>query len=403
MKRLFLPSFVIAALCSLNVSAQSNKAFAFTAATQGAYTWDVLREIDLSTGEVVRTIYNPAENKTIRYEATANSRVAGNLNQLPSATNAGVAAAAYDVKHNRLYFSQMWFNELRYFDLNSNQEVKVVINNDPGYSTGNRNGESNIITRMTFASDGNGYALTNDGNQLIRFTTDEKPVVTNLGALVDSKKNNGISVHSQCTSWGGDLIGDAYGNLYLITYKSHIFKINVNTLVAEHVGTIKGLPVTFTTNGAAIDANGDLVVTSSISTENYYKVNLATLEAKPITKTGPTVYNASDLANSNLAYSAARTAAQPKAEVKGNAVLSVYPNPAINKNFSIQFEKVPAGNYTIELTDISGRRVLNKTISVNGLQNEKLTMPKGTASGLYVIKVTDNTGKAIYSDKVAVQ
>ncbi|CAF0783530.1 unnamed protein product [Rotaria sordida] len=38
---------------------------------------------------------------------------------------------------------------------------------------------------MTFAADGNGYALTNDGNQLIRFTTGDNPVVTNLGALVD--------------------------------------------------------------------------------------------------------------------------------------------------------------------------------------------------------------------------
>ena len=403
MKRLFLPSFVIAALFSLNASAQSSKAFAFTAETKGAYTWNVLREIDLSTGEVVRTIYNPSENKPVKFEATANSRVAGNLNQLPSPTTAGVAAAAYDGKHNRLYFSQMWNNELRYFDLNSNQEVKVVINTDAAYSTGNRNGESNIVTRMTFASDGNGYALTNDGNQLIRFTTDEKPVVTNLGSLIDSKKNNGISVHSQCTSWGGDMIGDAYGNLYLITYKSHVFKINVNTLVAEHIGTIKGLPETFTTNGAAIDGNGDLVVTSSIATENYYKVNLSTLEAKAVAKTGTSVYNASDLANANLAYAAARTTAETKAEVKGNAVLSVYPNPAVNKNFSIQFEKVPAGNYTIELSDLSGRKVLNKAITVSGLQNEKVTMPKGSAAGLYFVKVMDNTGKAIYSDKVAVQ
>ena len=39
----------------------------------------------------------------------------GNILQAPFAT--GVAAAAYDKKHNRLYFTPMFVDQLRYIDL----------------------------------------------------------------------------------------------------------------------------------------------------------------------------------------------------------------------------------------------------------------------------------------------
>ncbi|MBC7588629.1 MAG: hypothetical protein H7178_09745, partial [Chitinophagaceae bacterium] len=288
MKKIFLPALLLSTLLVTQATAQSNKAFAITSESKGSYNWSIVREIDLSTGEVIRTLYNPAENKAIAYETAAGSKLSNN-NMQSAATYSGVAAAAFDAKHNRLYFSQMWTNELRYFDLNSN-ETKVVINDDNNYSTGVRNDESNIITRMTFAADGNGYALTNDGNQLIRFTTDNKPVITNMGPLLDSKNSNGIGVHNQCTSWGGDMIADVYGNLYLITYRNHIFKINIQTRVAEHVGTIKNLPATFTSNGAAVDANGDVFLSSAVNAENYYRVNLSTLEATLVDKKEATIY-----------------------------------------------------------------------------------------------------------------
>ncbi len=401
MKKAILPSFLFSALLFNQATAQTNKAFAITSESKGSYNWTVVRELDLATGNVIRTLFNPAENKTVIYEGVNGARFAVNANT-PSPTYSGVAAAAYDGKHNRLYFSQMWTNELRYFDLNSN-ETKVVVNTDANYSTGARNDESNVVTRMTFASDGNGYALTNDGNQLIRFTTGEKPVITNLGNLIDSKNNNGVSVHAQCTSWGGDMIADVYGNLYLVTYRSHVFKINIQTRIAEHIGVIKNLPATFTTNGAAVDGNGDVFISSAVNAENYYKVNLSTLEATVIDKKDGDIYNASDLANSNLAYQAAKVAPVAAAEIIGNNAISIYPNPAINKTFSVQFQKVPAGAYTVELTDANGRKVISKNITVGGLQNETMSLPKGTSAGLYLIKVSNSAGKSIYNDKVVVQ
>ena len=400
MKKATLPILLLAALLSNNAHAQ-NKAYAITGESKGTYTWTAIREIDLSNGNVVKTIYSANSAQKVNYNFL-NSVNRSNLPQQASSPTAnGVAATAYDAKNNRLYFSQMWSNDLRFVDLNSN-EMTVVVNNDEKYSTGPRVDESNVITRMAFGADGNGYALTNDGNQLIQFTTDNNPVITKLGALIDSKKNNGISVHNQCTSWGGDLIADAFGNLYLFTYRNHIFKINVATRVAEHIGTVKNLPANFTTNGAAVDENGEVFVTSATQTENYYRINLSTLEAKPVDKTEATVYNASDLANGNLAYK--NTKSNPVlADIKLSNAISIYPNPAINKAFAVQFDKLPAGNYSIELTDANGKRIFTKTLGINGLQNEKINLPKAAATGLYFLKVTNSTGKSVYYDKLIVQ
>ena len=401
MKKITLPIVLLSTLFINQATAQSNKAFAITAETKGTYNWTAIKEIDLATGDVVRSLFSPSNPKKIDYLfSSTDNKVDVNMRQLNSPTQNGVAATAYDSKHNRLYFSQMWGNDLRYLDLNGDAAT-VVINEDKSYSTGVRNDESNVITRMTFGADGNGYALTNDGNQLIQFTTSDKAVITNLGALIDSKKNNGISVHNQCTSWGGDMIADVYGNLYLFTYRNNVFKINVATRIAEHIGVVKNIPANFTTNGAAVDANGDVFVSSATNIENYFSVNLSTLDAKAIAKNEPTVYNASDLANANLAYQ--NTKAKPVfADVVANNDISVYPNPAVNKTFAVQFNKLPIGNYTLELNDANGKRIITKNIVINGLQNEKINLPKGASSGLYLLKIINTVGKAVYNDKVVV-
>lgn len=402
MKKTFLPILLLSALFVNQSSAQSNKAYAITAETKGNYNWTAIREIDLNNGNVIRTLYSNSNKPKVSYEFINNDWQANRVNiQSMSPTVNGVAAAAFDEKNNRLYFTPMWGTDLRYVDLNTT-EMNVVVNGDARFSTGKRVDESNVITRMVIAADGNGYALTNDANQLIQFTTDKNPTITNLGALVDSKKNNGISVHTQCTSWGGDLIADVYGNLYLITFRNHIFKINPTSKIAEHIGTIKGLPENFTTNGAAIDANGEVFISSAIQTNNYYKVNLSTLNASVIIKEGnETVYNASDLANSNLAYRNTRNNIVPTT-VKNNGI-AIYPNPVVNKTFAIQFEKLPAGNYGVEITDVNGKRILNKTINIIGLQNEKINLPRASASGLYFVKITNTAGKAIFTDKIVVE
>jgi hypothetical protein len=398
-----LPSLAIAALLiSSNLNAQKNTAFAVTAADKGNFLWNVIREIDLSTGEVIRTVYDPGVKKAVNYKLTSGLEK-GNL-PLNSATGSGVAAAAYDAIHNRLYFTNMRLNELMYFDFGSN-DLNVVINDNPTFNTGDKNNEANIITRMAFASDGTGYALTNDGKSLIRFTTGQKPAVTNLGELIDGKKNGTMSIHAQCSSWGGDMVGDAYGNMYLVTYRNHIFKINLKTRITDYLGQIKGLPADFTSNGMVVNNEGDVIVTSATQIDNYYKVNISTLEAIAIKKKEDKVYNSSDLANSNLLYQKkGETGQMVTNEVKGNQAISLYPNPAVNKTFSVQFDKVPAGKYNLVLNDASGRNVITRALNISlPGQTEKVSLPRTSGGGMYMIKLTGSNRNIFYSDKIVIQ
>lgn len=392
---------------STAVHAQSNRGFAVTSDVKGNFAWNTIREIDLSSGETIRTFYDKKLHNNFEIVNNQNARLAveadnrSQMRLMPMAE--GVAASAYDEKHNRLYFTTMRGTELRYFDLNS-AWGKIVYNQAQPLFAGNRFDEANVITRMAIGSDGNGYALTNDSKNLIKFTTDDKSVITNMGELIDGKKNGTISIHNLCSSWGGDMVGDAYGNLYLVSMRNHIFKINPQTRVADHVGIIKGLPVEYTTNGMAVDANGDVLLSSAAVSGTYYRLNMGTMEALPIQSIkSETVYNASDLAASNLLFANKSNPVTFAPERIGNNFVSIYPNPVTNKTLTVQFDKVPAGKYNFVLMDASGKGVMARTIVINYFgQVERISLPR-TSAGLYMVKLSGSNSKLVFSDKIMVQ
>lgn len=394
-------------VCSTALHAQSNKGFAVTSDVKGNFAWNTIREIDLTTGETTRTFYDKKlhsnfviiNNQNARLSVDADNR--SQLRLMPMAD--GVAASAYDEKHNRLYYTTMRGTDLRYFDLNSSTG-KIVYNQAQPLFAGNRFDEANVITRMSIGSDGNGYALTNDSKNLIKFTTDDKPVITNMGELIDGKKNGTISIHNLCSSWGGDMVGDAFGNLYLVSMRNHIFKINPQTRVADHIGIIKGLPAEYTTNGMAVDANGDVLLSSAAVSGTYYRLNMGTMEALPIQSTkSESVYNASDLAASNLLFANKSNPVTFAPERIGNNFISIYPNPVTNKTLTVQFDKVPAGKYNFVLMDASGKGVMARTIVINYFgQIERISLPR-TSAGLYMVKLTGSNSKLVFNDKIMVQ
>ncbi|MEI9806497.1 MAG: hypothetical protein WDO16_00730 [Bacteroidota bacterium] len=190
-----------------------------------------------------------------------------------AAFGTGVAAAAYDKKHDRLYYTPMLIDQLRYIDLKT-MKVYFVTSGD---FTGMRQksaDQSNIITRMVIADDGNGYALTNDGMHLMRFTTGKNFAITDLGTTADAVENKTVSVHSSCSSFGGDMIADNDGNLYVFSARNNVFKINIESKVATHLGTVTGIPVNFTVNGAAVDMNNQVLITSAVDATDLYTVDI---------------------------------------------------------------------------------------------------------------------------------
>jgi hypothetical protein len=461
-------------LCFITVlHAQQNRsatAYAITASEKGQHDWKEVRLIDIKTGKEIQSVFTSKEESEIlnartgkpvikkdeiaKTETEQNNNVqvyildannkaqritsqaeldklqaAGNKVMYlrskhvsgqqgydkPFATNS--AAMAYDKKHERLYYTPMGINQLRYIDLKS-KTAKIYYFEDEAFGVVQGSWDAaGQITRMVIASDGNGYALTNDANHLIQFTTGKKPTITDLGVVTDDASNDDFSIHR---GMGGDMIADKDGNLYLITAYKNVWKINIETKVAVYKGGIKGLPEDYQTNGAAVEEGSKIIVCSSRSTAGYYRFDLETLQAEKISSEGE-VYNASDLANANLAFAKkekeekkeepAQTVTEtvvekpvvPVEQVKNNNI-TVYPNPVTDGLVKLSFSNQPAGKYNVQVLDLSGRMISSSDVVVNmKAQVLEIRLPNAIAKGNYFIKVTGEDGKNSLTAKLAVQ
>jgi hypothetical protein len=403
-------SFFSTLLFSATLHAQNDRfAYAITDVSAEGTGWNALRKLDLKTGEYSTVLLNGTDAKTAVYNAATKKEIVqttdaryGDMLKAPFST--GVAAAAYDKRTNRLYFTPMFIDQLRYIDLKT---MKVYYVTDEAFTgSGNmHNDEGKCITRMVIAPDGNGYALSNDGATFVRFTTGKKTTITQLGSLVDDPSNNGISIHNRCSSFGGDMIADDKGNLVILSARNHAFTVDIESKVAKHLGNINGLPANFTVNGAVVDGDGNLLVSSAMSSKAYYVVNPKSWDASIYA--APSVFRASDLANSNYLSTATKNATIETIALKQSAyknLIQVYPNPVTTNNFTLQFNKVPVGDYTVELMDVMGRRVYQKQLSVgNEYVTQSVSLAGTNAKGVYLVKVSDKANKSVFEQKVLIQ
>ena len=429
--------------------------YAITAVEKGGRSWKEVRLVNITTGEEIRSIYqskqeiealnartgNPIVKKDMTV-AKAPVRKVVNLDQelavangspvrvrtvvvnngghqydKPFATNS--AAMAYDKKHERLYYTPMGINQLRYIDLKSNKIY--YFENEPFGTVSSPGDGANQICRMVIASDGNGYALTNDGNHLIRFTTGKEPVITDLGALTDDAGNGNFSVHSR-KGYGGDMIADASGNLYVLTANRNVFKVSIESKVATYLGAIKGLPDGFSTNGAMVEEGSKVIVASSESAIGYFRFDLTTMQAEKVS-TNESVFNASDLANERLAFAKKKKDKKNEEEPKPqqqvteevtkkspvqnsieNNGIAIYPNPATTGFVKVSFTNQPVGRYSLDLLDVTGKLIQTKEVNIrNTMQIEEVRIPKTLSAGSYLLKITGITNSVSFTNKIVVQ
>lgn len=414
-KTLLASGFILASLAS---NAQTNRAYAITGDGNNDFAWMNIREVDLGSGQVTKSVFIRNKSNFIltdlltkkSIEETATSK--GNVRSTRDyPTGTMVAAAAFDKNSNRLYFIPMRLGELRWVDLSSKSENAqfYTIQSDV-LKQADYNDESRNVTRMVIAADGNGYAITNDGNHLVRFTTGKTPVINDLGNLVDAESNKGISVHNKCTSWGGDMIADAFGKLYVISASHQVFSIDINSRIATHLGAITGLPAGYTTNGAAVNNDGDIIISSAVKFDGYYKLKLSDLAAVKL-EGSDVKYNASDLAGSNLLlqkeadaankFSMANSGLRPIGTASDS---KVFPNPITTSSFNVLFDGKKEGTYTILLTDLAGRTLQTKVVNVTkGVQTENINLTSRPAKGMYMVKVLDENKQTVLTEKVMIQ
>jgi len=490
MKRKLLPLLAATLFTSLLFAQKTQKTkpitgYAITAPQKGQTGWKEVRLVDITSGEELRPIYRSADpveilnartgKAVVKKGSNANNMSARKVVNLddelerkdgsqridrnspvlsmdavqlkrlkengltnlamaknewksfydkPFGTNS--AACAYDKKHERLYYTPMSINQLRYIDLKSKTPRIYYFEDEPfGFVTG-LGDVDNQIPRMVIANDGNGYALSNDANHLMRFTTDKSATISDLGALTDDGNNGTYSVHNHA-GYGGDMVADGSGNLYLVTGNRNVFKISIASKVATYQGTIKGLPQGFTTNGAMVEEGSKVIVCSSQSTVGYYRFDLVTMQSEKIS-TSETVFNASDLANGNLAFEKAKKekkekrtediVVEPKTqeadatvqqqvvqpEILSTSNVAIYPNPVTSGIFKLRFTDQAAGRYQVQFLDINGQLISRKDITIHShRQVEEFRLPAFITKGTYVVNVISDSNKISYTEKINVE
>lgn len=385
---------------TLSADAQPDRiGYVVTDSVKNGVKWNYLRQINLNTGNF--------GNMLVRLLSSNDTPANGN-----TALTNGVAAIAHDKKNKRIYFTAMLTDKLSYADLRT-MTVHVAKNNFTGLMPKAAD-QSNIITRMVIGDDDFGYALTNDGKHLIRFSTRNNPVVTDLGSLVDAPGNNANSVHNSCSSYGGDLIASENDNvLYLVTIRNHVFKINTRTRLAKFMGTISGLPQTFSTTGTAVDQTEmKVVIVSSVDSSDVYSVNINSLAATGLNVNR--VFFSSDLGGSNMLKNRRDNDDDDDDDDDDHRFITInsltndnirlYPNPVTGNEFKIQFSDTNPGSYTVELIDVKGQVVTTRVVATGGKNSVVfVSIPSHTARGFFIVRIIDKNNKTVFSEKIVLQ
>ncbi len=266
-----------------------NVIYQSTASTPIGTTYNYIKTVSATNGTAVATTFTPSGPSF------------NIVNGVPVSTTAGTVltdaqAMALDPNANRLYFINRTTNnpaqELCYIDLNANP---VAAYKYVGYPLETNTGTGYNIDRMTWGSDGYGYALTANGQDLIRFSIDPStnlPVIQPLGPLVNDPNNGTNNVLAAA---GGDMIADGSGKLYLAVNTNRMFyRINPSTRVATALGIIRGAATTGVT-ALATDGAGNIYIGGAF--QNVYKLDLAATGGTSIIGSTANVYKTGDYAS----------------------------------------------------------------------------------------------------------
>lgn len=412
-------TLILSCVCCIAFSQEaSKKTYIISSNSSSPLLYNHITSLDIHGGKSLDDVFDPSKKYSLRHsEYKSYTKTDHEADEVQAPMGSSVACMAFDAKSNRLFYIPLQLSELRYMDLKEASPSFTYFTNQSINLLHNKGDVANQITRMTIGADGFGYALSNDGEHLIKFTTQGTPVIQDLGVLIDNPKNQ-VLVRSSCTSWGGDMVGCADGNLYLVTVHNHVFKISLPSKKCDFVGTIKHLPQEFTSNGASVDENGDLIVSCGTSLGKkfspLYHVNLTTLEAEPVGDKIAGIGNISDMASSNLLF-------QKPAQTKETTVVAftqtigitennlpvftIFPNPVNRGRFQVKVANLKEkSGYKMILLDASGKAVMEEKMNLGTKINvNSFSFPARYAKGIYFIQIADVFNRTIYSQQLVVE
>jgi hypothetical protein len=204
------------------------------------------------------------------------------------------------------------------------------------------------------------------------------------------------------------MVADAFGKLVIVTASHNIFSIDVAARTAKFTGGITGLPAAFSTNGAAVDDDGNMVVSSANVFEGLYKVNMKDLSAEKVVST-ENPFNASDLANGNFLL-------QKEADAERNSLAKsllplstvsdakIFPNPVTGSQFRVLTAGHNVGRYTVIVTDLAGRTLQSKVVSLTKApQTTTINFARQQPKGTYMVNILNENKQVTFTEKLVVE
>jgi hypothetical protein len=386
MKKHLLPLFLM--LSAANVYAQQDF-FALTGKDTPSIIFNDFRVIDGTTGVSGEKVFTADASAKV-FSQNRNATVTEDKNTYNNAQAVNMATLAYDQFNNNLVYMPMFSSNI--YVLNSKtKDITLVENTIARITSCDINSH---MTRMATGYDGNIYALNNAGTQFLQISRKgNQYTVSDLGIIKDDASNGKNSFTTIETGFGGDMIADADNNFYVFSTSGNVFKISTKELKAKFVGKITGIPDSYSVNGSAVNSKGKVVIASAKGAP-LYEVDLNTLQAKQM---------ASDQ-NLHIYDLASKYFANDKA-VAGStfAGLDIYPT-RVNEHVihvSVNDQSVK-GNIKLAVFDLSGKQVMSQNLSVKGGALHQEVYLKSLVSGAYLVNITDESGKVLLNKKIMV-
>ena len=88
----------------------------------------------------------------------------------------------------------------------------------------------------------------------------------------------------------------------------------------------------------------------------------------------------------------------------GDGRIQIFPNPVTDYKFVAEFNQLAKGTYTLQVTDVMGRHILQQTIKISSEnQTQNVNLNRGVTKGVYMLKMIGENEKSSFSAKVVVQ
>ncbi|QFG52361.1 T9SS type A sorting domain-containing protein [Chryseobacterium sp.] len=350
-----------------------------------------LRTLNLESATPERVLLSSDSDINV-FSQNANSVVRESRQSLHHAQAPAMAALAYDRVTGEVFFSPMYSSNV--YVLNEKSGKITLVENTAVKATACD--LNSHITRMATGADGSVYAMNNAGTQLINIRKEAgKYNVKDLGSIQDSSTRPEESLRTVQIGFGGDMVADAQGNLYIFSASGNVFKIPVKSLTSEYVGKITGLPEGYSLNGAAVSADGGVIVGSAKS-EGLFKVNIDDLSA--VSVKSESTYPVYDLASAHLLRQSGNDL--PETAIAG---IEVYPTRITAGELYIRISNNSVPMALVDLYDSAGTRVLSQRIKVSENSGSHLINVGNMKKGVYIVSISTEKGEKLRSVKVLIE